>query len=92
MTEVSSEGRGGSDCGAVWVDGDLLFGALAIAGALYAYFLYTTITMKGRRRKKRKSNNFFPNQLSYYIAGNYQTVTIKFHKKTFAFFIATVDS
>ena len=47
------EARGGDDCGQVWIDGDLLFGALAIAGALYAYYLYVTITMKGRRRKKR---------------------------------------
>ncbi len=49
------EARGGSDCGQVWIDGDLFFGAIAIASALYAYYLYTTITMKGRRRKKRDS-------------------------------------
>ena len=50
------EARGGDDCGQVWIDGDLLFGALAIAGALYAYYLYTIITKKGRRRKKRSEN------------------------------------
>ena len=74
MSEVEgSEGRGGSDCGQVWIDGDLLFGAIAIAGALYAYYLYTTITKKGRRRKKRNSNNshFIPSRVPYLIAGNY---------------------
>jgi hypothetical protein len=58
------EARSGDDCGAVWIDGDLLFGSIAIAGALYAYYLYTVITMKGRRRKRRLAAASTPSILS----------------------------
>ena len=70
--EVGNQGRSGDDCGQIWIDGDLLFGALAIAGALAAYFLYTTITQKGRRRKKREDtlrDRIFEN-LAYAVVGN----------------------
>ena len=56
QAEVGGQGRSGDDCGQIWIDGDLLFGSIAIAGALAAYFLYTTITKKGRRRKKREDS------------------------------------
>jgi hypothetical protein len=52
--DVVGDGRSGSDCGQIWIDGDLLFGSIAVAGALLAYYLYITITMKGRRRKRRE--------------------------------------
>jgi hypothetical protein len=52
--DVGGDGRSGSDCGQIWIDGDLLFGSIAVAGALLAYYLYITITMKGRRRKRRE--------------------------------------
>ena len=70
--EVGNQGRSGDDCGQIWIDGDLLFGALAIAGALAAYFLYTTITQKGRRRRKREDtlrDRIFEN-LAYAAVGN----------------------
>ena len=47
-----------SDCD-IWVDGDVVFGAFAAAGALFAYYLYITVTMGngplmgGRKRKRR---------------------------------------
>ena len=67
-----SQARGGDDCGQIWIDGDLLFGALAIAGALYAYYLYVTITMKGRRRKKRSDiSNYLEHWDVYLFLGNY---------------------
>jgi hypothetical protein len=70
MSKADFEARGGSDCGQVWIDGDLFFGAIAIASALYAYYLYTTITMKGRRRKKRSSRkNIFDFKLTKLIVG-----------------------
>ena len=40
------------DC-EVWIDGDLVFGAFAAAGAAFAFILYQEITMAGRRRRKR---------------------------------------
>ena len=45
-----------SDCD-IWVDGDVVFGAFAAAGALFAYYLYITVTMGngplmgGRKRR-----------------------------------------
>lgn len=44
-----------SDC-EVWIDGDLVFGAFAAAGAAFAFILYQEITMAGRRRRKRSNN------------------------------------
>ena len=54
-----------SSCGDIWVDGDLIFGAIAAAGAIMAYILYTTVTMGMgplmglRRRKKRTFDDFY---------------------------------
>ena len=45
-----------SDC-EVWIDGDLVFGAFAAAGAAFAFILYQEITMAGRRRKRRKRSS-----------------------------------
>ena len=42
-----------SDC-EVWIDGDLVFGAFAAAGAAFAFILYQAITMM--RRRKRSNN------------------------------------
>ena len=49
-----------SECD-IWIDGDVVFGAIAAAGAAFAYILYTTLTMgtgplMGGRRKRRQSN------------------------------------
>ena len=44
-----------SDC-EVWIDGDLVFGAFAAAGAAFAFILYQEITMAGRRKRKRSNN------------------------------------
>ena len=45
-----------SDC-EVWIDGDLVFGAFAAAGAAFAFILYQEITMAGRRRRRRKRSS-----------------------------------
>lgn len=70
---TGDEGRSGSDCGSIWIDGDLLFGALAVAGALLAYYLYITITMKGRRRKRREGGDSISNWLDYIVIGKSET-------------------
>ena len=44
-----------SDC-EVWIDGDLVFGAFAAAGAAFAFILYQEITMAGRRKKRKRSS------------------------------------
>ncbi len=68
----SSEGRSeGSDCGDIWIDGDLLFGAIGALGALAAYWLYVTVTMKGRRRKKRNAiASEFISSTNWLLLGN----------------------
>lgn len=50
------EGR--SDCGDIWIDGEFFLGAVVAAGLAMAFALNQAITMKGkRRRKKRRSGS-----------------------------------
>ena len=44
------------DCGDIWVDGDLVFGAIAAAGAAFAWLLYQELTMMRRRRRRSSTN------------------------------------
>ena len=45
------------DC-EVWIDGDLVFGAFAAAGAAFAFILYQTLTMMRRRKRNTQSNHW----------------------------------
>ena len=44
-------------CGDIWLEGDLVLGVTAIAGAAMAFILNQAITMRGRRRKRREETN-----------------------------------
>jgi len=70
--ESKSEGRSeGSDCGDIWIDGDILFGSLGALGALAFYYLYITITMKGRRKKRNAENKFTNLPSDWLTLGNF---------------------
>ena len=45
------------DC-EVWIDGDLVFGAFAAAGAAFAFILYQELTMMRRRKRKKRSDTW----------------------------------
>lgn len=69
--EAKSEGRSeGSDCGDIWIDGDLLFGAIGALGALAAYWLYITVTMKGRRKKRNDKISDLNASTNWLLLGN----------------------
>ncbi len=46
--------RDRSNCGKIWLDGDLLLGAGATLLVFLAFFLNQLITMIGRRRRRKR--------------------------------------
>ena len=48
--------RSGADCGEIWVDGDLVFGAIAAAGAAFAWIVYQHLSGERRRKKRKRSS------------------------------------
>ena len=59
------------DC-EVWIDGDLVFGAFAAAGAAFAFILYQELTMMRRRKRKKRSDNW----QDFITLGNFESLKL----------------
>ena len=54
-----------SNCGQVWIDGDLWFCVLAAAGLAAAFLLNQEITMAGRKKRRKRRVAQFASKMDH---------------------------